>query len=141
MGCSDCNYKSTSQTDQNEYNFGNCCCRDMWTNSDSCDISLQATINTNWYVYESYVTDYCTNSACTNMYCRWLQEDVSITSNTHCCTMCRSQSLKQMVNKSTHDSWTRIDHLYMSQTQHTIQTDVTDCYYSDHDCILCWITS
>ena len=31
-------------------------------------------------------------------------EDVSITSNTCHCTMCRSQGLKQMVNKPTHDS-------------------------------------
>ena len=38
--------KSKSQTDQNEYNFGNCCCRDKSTNSYDCDISLQATINT-----------------------------------------------------------------------------------------------
>ena len=68
-------------------------------------------------------------------------EDVSITSNMHCCTMFRSQGFKQMVNKPTHDSGTIIDHVYMSQTLHTMQTDVTDCYYSDHDCILCWITS
>ena len=68
-------------------------------------------------------------------------EDVSITSNMHCCTMCRSQGLKQMVNKPTNDSGTMIDHVYMSQTLHTMQTDVKDCYYSDHDCILCWITS
>ena len=27
-GCSGCKQKSKSQTDQNEYNFGNCCCRD-----------------------------------------------------------------------------------------------------------------
>ena len=26
-GCSDCKHKSKSQTYQNEYNFGNCCCR------------------------------------------------------------------------------------------------------------------
>ena len=31
-------------------------------------------------------------------------EDVSITSNMCCCTMCRSQGLKEMVNKPTHDS-------------------------------------
>ena len=67
-------------------------------------------------------------------------EDVSITSNTCCCTMFRSQGFKQMVNKPTHDSGTIIDHLYMSQTLNTMQTDVTDCYYSDHDCILCLIT-
>ena len=39
--------KSKPQTDQNEYNFGNCCYRDKWTKSDDCYISLQATINTN----------------------------------------------------------------------------------------------
>ena len=44
-----------------------------------------------------------------------------------------------MVNKPTHDSGTIIDHVYKSQTLHTMQTDDTDCYYSDHDCILCWI--
>ena len=66
-------------------------------------------------------------------------EDVSITSNMCCCTMFRSQGFQQMVNKPTHDSGTIIDHVYMSQTLHTMQTDVTDCYYSDHDCILCWI--
>ena len=67
-------------------------------------------------------------------------EDVSITSNTHCCTMLRLQSFQQMVNKPTHDSRTIIDHVYVSQTVNTIQTDVADCYYSDHDCILCVIT-
>ena len=68
-------------------------------------------------------------------------EDVSITSNTCRCTMFRSQGFKQMVNKPTHDSGTIINHVYVSQTLHTMQTDATDCYYSDHDCILCWISS
>ena len=67
-------------------------------------------------------------------------EDVSITSNMHCSTMLRLQGFKQMVNKPTHDSGTIIDHVYMSQTLNTMQMDVTDCYYSDHDCILCLIT-
>ena len=67
-------------------------------------------------------------------------EDVSITSNVSCCTMFRSQGFKQMVIKPTHDSGTIIDNVYMSQTLNTMQTDVTDCYYSDHDCILCLIT-
>ena len=67
-------------------------------------------------------------------------ENVSITSNMCCCTMLRLQGCKQMVNKPTHDSGTIIDHLYMSQTLNIMQTDVTDCYYSDHDCILCLIT-
>ena len=69
-----------------------------------------------------------------------LTEDASITSNTCWCTMFRSQGLKQMINKPTHDSGTTIDHVYVLHTLNTIQTDVTDCYYSDHDCILCVIT-
>ena len=64
-------------------------------------------------------------------------EDVSITLNTHCCTMFRLQGFKQMISKPTHDSGTIMDHLYVSHTLNTIQTDVTDCYYSDHDYILC----
>ena len=67
-------------------------------------------------------------------------EDVSITSNTHCCAMFRSQAFKQMVTKLTHDDRTIIDHVYVSQTINTIQTDVIDCYFSDHDFILCTIT-
>ena len=67
-------------------------------------------------------------------------EYVSITSNMHCCTMFRLQGFKQMVNKPTHDSGKIIDHVYISQTLNTMQTDVTDCYYSDHDCILCLLT-
>ena len=67
-------------------------------------------------------------------------EDVSITSNMHCCTMLRLQGFKQMVSKPTHNSGTIIDHVYVSQTVHTMQTDVTDCYYSGYDCILCLIT-
>ena len=62
-------------------------------------------------------------------------EDVSITSNTCCCEMFRLQAFKQMVSKPTHDSGT-----IMSQAVNTMQTDVTDCYFSDHDFILCAIT-
>ena len=67
-------------------------------------------------------------------------EDVSITSNTCHCTMFRLQTFKQMVSKLTHDSGTIIDHVYVSLTVNTMKTDVTDCYYSDHDFILCAIT-
>ena len=69
-----------------------------------------------------------------------LNEGVSITSNTCCCTMFRLQGLKQMIKKPTHDSGAIIDHVYVSHTLNTIQTDVTDCFYSDHDFILCVIT-
>ena len=54
--------------------------------------------------------------------------------------MFRSQDFKQMVSKQTHDSGTIIDHVYVSQIINTMQTDVTDCYYSDHAFILCKIT-
>ena len=54
--------------------------------------------------------------------------------------MFRLQALKQMVSKLTHDSGTIIDCVYVSQTVNTMQRDVTDCYYSDHDFILCAIT-
>ena len=69
-----------------------------------------------------------------------LNEDVPVTSNTHCCTMLRLQGFKQMFNKPTHDSGTIIYHVYVSHTLNTMQTDVTDCYYNDHDCVLCLIT-
>ena len=45
-----------------------------------------------------------------------------------------------MVNKPTHKNGTIIDHVDVLQTVNTMQTDVTDCYYNDHDCILCLIT-
>ena len=67
-------------------------------------------------------------------------KDVSITSNVHCCRMLRLQGFKQMVNKPTHDCRKIIDHVYVSDTLNTMQTDVTDCYYNDHDCVLCLIT-
>ena len=47
-------------------------------------------------------------------------EDVSITSNTHCCAMFTSQAFKQMVSKLTLDSGTIIDHVYVSQTINTM---------------------
>ena len=54
--------------------------------------------------------------------------------------MFRLQGFNQMVNKPTLDSGTIIDHVFVLQTFNTMQTDVTDCYYNDHDCILCLIT-
>ena len=69
-----------------------------------------------------------------------IYEDVSITSNTYCCTMFRLQGFQQIISKPMHDRGTIIDHVYVSHTLNTIKTDVTNCYYSDHDCILCVIT-
>ena len=67
-------------------------------------------------------------------------EDVSITSNTHCCTMLKLLGFQQMISKPTHDSGTIIDHVYLSHRLNTIQTDIADCYYSEYDSILCVIT-
>ena len=53
-------------------------------------------------------------------------EDVSVKSHTHYCTMLRLSGFKQMVNKPTHKSGTIIDHVYVLQTVSTMQTDVTD---------------
>ena len=41
-------------------------------------------------------------------------EDVSVTSNMHCCTILRLQGSKQMVHKPADDSETIIDHIYVS---------------------------
>ena len=41
-------------------------------------------------------------------------EDVSITSNTHCCAMFRYQAFKQMVSKPRHNSGTIIEYVYVS---------------------------
>ena len=54
--------------------------------------------------------------------------------------MFRLQAFKKMVSKLKHDRGTTTDHVYISQTLNTMQTDVTDHYYSDHNFILCGIT-
>ena len=54
--------------------------------------------------------------------------------------MLRLQAFKQIISKPTHESGTIIDYVYVSQTVNAMQTDVTDCYYSGHDFILCAIT-
>ena len=69
-----------------------------------------------------------------------LNEDVSVTSNSRCCIMFKLQGLQQMIKKPTHDIGTITDHVYVSHTLNTIQTNVTDCYYSYHDFILCVLT-
>ena len=68
-----------------------------------------------------------------------LNEDVSQTQRTTCSTMLSSKGFKQWVNKPTHDSGTVIDHVYTKYISN-IETDVSDCYYSDHDYVLCSIS-
>ena len=45
------------------------------------------------------------------------------------------KGFKQMVKKPTTDSGTLIDPIYVSQEM-TVRTDVTDCYYTDHEYVL-----
>ena len=66
-------------------------------------------------------------------------EDISITCKRHCWSMLKLNGFKQMVKKPATDSGTLIDHVYVSQEM-TVTTDVTDCYCSDHDYVLCAIT-
>ena len=47
-------------------------------------------------------------------------------------------SFKQMINKATHDRGTIIDHVYVTNSL-KIVTDVTDCYYDNHDYVLCML--
>ena len=65
-------------------------------------------------------------------------EDILMGKDTHCHTKLQSMGFKQMVNKPTHDSGTIIDHVYVTNSL-KIVTDVTDCYYSDHDYVLCML--
>ena len=66
-------------------------------------------------------------------------EDIFITCKRHCCSMLTINGCKQMVKKPATDSGTLIGHVYVSQKM-TVTTDVTDCYYTDHDYVLCAIT-
>ena len=63
-----------------------------------------------------------------------INEDVSLSENTTCCLLFRSKGLYQLVTKPTCDSEALIDHVYTRSLQ--IKTDVSDCYYSDHDFVL-----
>ena len=64
-----------------------------------------------------------------------INEDVSLSENRTCCSLFKSKGLYQLVTKPTHDSGTLIDHVYTRRTLQ-IKTDVSNCYYSDHDFVL-----
>ena len=65
-----------------------------------------------------------------------INEDILLTSEKQCCSMFCAEGFKQVVTKPTCDSGTLIDHVYVS-TSLKVDTDVSDCYYSDHDLVLC----
>ena len=48
----------------------------------------------------------------------------------------KSNGYKQIVKELTRDSGTLIDHIYATNELH-LTADVYDCYYSDHDYVLC----
>ena len=66
-------------------------------------------------------------------------EDILPSEETQSCTMFRTKGFKQLVTKPTCDSGTLIDHIYINEKLF-VQTDVSDCYYSDHDYVLCTIS-
>ena len=66
-------------------------------------------------------------------------EDILLTQQKHCCTMFRSKGFRQIFTKPTRDSGTLIDHIY-TKTKLSVKTDVNDCYYTDHDYVLCAIS-
>ena len=65
-------------------------------------------------------------------------EDILVSDAKKCCMMFKCKGYKQFVNKPTRDSGTLIDHMYATPGLH-LRTDVSDCYYSDHDYVLCTI--
>ena len=65
-----------------------------------------------------------------------INEAILLTSEKQCCSMFCAEGFKQAVTKPTCDSGTLIDHVYLS-TPLKVDTDVSDCYYSNHDLVLC----
>ena len=66
-------------------------------------------------------------------------EDIFLTQEKHSCTMFLSKGFRQIVTKPTCDSGTLKDHIY-TNTKLSLKTDVSGCYYSDHDYVLCTIS-
>ena len=67
-----------------------------------------------------------------------INEDIALTSDKRCCSTLKVHGFTQMVTKPTCDSGTLLDHIYVT-SKVAIATDVNDCYYSDHDYVLCSI--
>ena len=67
-----------------------------------------------------------------------INEVIAFTSDKQCCSTLKVHVFKQMVTKPTHDSGMLLDHICVTPKV-SITTDVSDCYYSDHDYVLCSI--
>ena len=112
-GCSDCKHKSKSKTDQNEYNFGYCVV-EISEPIQMIVISVYRPSSTPIDVFMNHMLEIIAQfQHVPTCIVGDFNEDISITSNTHCCTMFRLQCFKQMVNKPTHDGGTIIDHVYV----------------------------
>ena len=61
-------------------------------------------------------------------------EDILLNNNGDCYTKLKNLNLNQVVNTSTCDSGTLIDHMYIS-SHLTCESAVANCYFSDHDFI------
>ena len=61
-----------------------------------------------------------------------IKEYILLTSVKQCCSMFCVEGFKQVVTKPMHDSGTLIDHVYVSNSLQ-VDSDVSDCYYSNHD--------
>ena len=59
-------------------------------------------------------------------------EDILVNNNCYCYTKLTDLNLNQVVNTSTCDSGTLIDHMYIS-SHFACESTVADCYFSDHD--------
>ena len=55
-----------------------------------------------------------------------------LNNNGYCYTKLKNLNLNQIVNTSTRDSGTLIDHMYIS-SHLTCESTVANCYFSDHD--------
>ena len=65
-------------------------------------------------------------------------EDILLSDSKPCCIELKKLGLQQHVSRPTRDSGTLIDHLYVTANV-AVQTDVLDCYYSDHDFVFAGI--
>ena len=67
-----------------------------------------------------------------------INEDIALKSDKQCCSTLKVHGFTQMVTKPTRDNGTLLDHVFVT-SKVAITTDVNDCYYSDHDYVLCSI--
>ena len=65
----------------------------------------------------------------------YINEDTLLTPEKQCCSMFCG-GFKQVVTKPMHHSGTLIDHVHVSNSLQ-VDSDVSGCYYSDHDHVLC----